>query len=55
MLSRSNRDISSSIAIIVLDTLRSSIRLRIVIDLVARLVVVEVVTSFLIRVVIGIT
>ena len=42
-------------AIIVLNTLGSSIRLGVVIDSVSRLVIVEVVTSFLIRAVVGIT
>ena len=47
--------VSSSITIIVLDTLKSSIRLRVVINIVSRLVVVEVVTSFLIRILVSIT
>jgi hypothetical protein len=38
-----------------LDTLRSSVRLRAVVNTMSRLVAVETVTGFLIRVVVGIT
>ena len=47
--------VPSSFTIIVLDALRSSIRLRVVTDLVARLVVAEAITSFLIRVAVSVT